>query len=172
MPKWFPRLAQHSFACFAVGAEKQISTSWSSLSQGHQAQSTPKPQNQHLTGPQLCQLAQTASTTHINASQQDDRMPSTAGWFSGAAGQLAASRDSADDVDELAGHPSRQDRHSGKCACSSCAAIRRNCTYPLGSGQHISVVLRNNDAHVSTLHNTVNQPCETMLGQTVSALQK
>ena len=83
-------------------------------------------------------------------------MSSTAGWFSGAAGQLAASRDSTTTVDELAEHSSRQDEHPGKCACSSCAAIR--CIYFIrtSSGQDISVVLQGNDAHVTSLHDTVN----------------
>lgn len=99
----------------AVGADTQVSTSWSSLSQGHQAESTPaKPDNQQPNDPHQCQVVQMENTSSTNSFQEDDHQSSTAGWFSGAAGQLAASRESAAAVDEPVDSPSRQHEHSSE----------------------------------------------------------
>lgn len=99
----------------AVGAETQVSTSWSSLSQRHQAESTPaKRDNEQQSDPHQCQVVQMATTSSTNSFQEDDHWSSTAGWFSGAAGQLAACRESTAAVDEPVDSPSRQHGHSSE----------------------------------------------------------
>ncbi|KAL3145367.1 hypothetical protein ABBQ38_001621 [Trebouxia sp. C0009 RCD-2024] len=90
----------YSWQPSSPGAASHSSTSWAILAQSHQGQEAPKVKHQQLNGLHQ-QKAETATTVDIHTVREDARLSSTAGWFAGAAGQLAASRGSIGSVPQL-----------------------------------------------------------------------
>ena len=99
----------------AAAGQTHTNTTWSSLSQSHRAEAASKSQ------PQAQQDVQTVPGTPqaptlagLNTVQGHESLSGTAGWFIGAAGQLAASTCSGASASNLSGPFRRQQRYEGK----------------------------------------------------------
>ena len=84
----------------SAGPESLSSTTWAILTESHQGAKTLEPQHQQP-NVQSHQKAEMPSAVDTSAVQEDDHLCSTAGWFAGAAGQLAGSRGSIGSVPQL-----------------------------------------------------------------------